>query len=225
MNDIFKKYDTVQKNNKFKQLLIQKRGYRCECCHNSQWLNNPIPLELHHIDGDHSNLQENNLQLLCPNCHNLTDNHHRNKVVKKNITDEQFIEAITNATSIRQALLNLGLNDGSGNYTRAYAIINKYKISLKQEEQKNVETFCIDCGKPISVNSLRCSECYHKYRQLVERPTREELKQLIRTTPFTTIGKQFNVSDNTIRKWCDKYNLPKRSKDIKKYSNEDWELI
>ena len=55
--------------------------------------------------------------------------------------------------------------------------------------------------------------------------TRDELKQLIRTTPFTTIAKQFDVSDNAIRKWCDKYSLPRHSREIKHYSDEEWELI
>ena len=31
-----------------------------------------IPLELHHKDGDYSNNDEDNLELLCPNCHSLT---------------------------------------------------------------------------------------------------------------------------------------------------------
>lgn len=34
-----------------------------------------VPLEVHHIDGDCTNNQENNLVLLCPNCHSLTNNH------------------------------------------------------------------------------------------------------------------------------------------------------
>lgn len=33
---------------------------------------NTIPLELEHIDGDHTNNRENNLRLLCPNCHSMT---------------------------------------------------------------------------------------------------------------------------------------------------------
>ena len=28
--------------------------------------------EIHHIDGNHYNNEESNLQLLCPNCHSLT---------------------------------------------------------------------------------------------------------------------------------------------------------
>ena len=57
------------------------------------------------------------------------------------------------------------------------------------------------------------------------RVSREELKTLIRTLPFLQIGEKFNVSDNTIRKWCDKYNLPRKASEIKKYSDEEWNLI
>ena len=58
-----------------------------------------------------------------------------------------------------------------------------------------------------------------------KRCDREELKNLIRNIPFTHIGKKFGVSDNTIRKWCDYYNLPHRVTDIKKYTNEEWSKI
>jgi predicted HNH restriction endonuclease len=35
----------------------------------------PIPLELHHVNGDNRDNRIENLQLLCPNCHALTDNY------------------------------------------------------------------------------------------------------------------------------------------------------
>jgi len=44
-------------------------------CKQITWLEKDIPLELHHIDGDHSNNELSNLTLLCPNCHALTDNY------------------------------------------------------------------------------------------------------------------------------------------------------
>jgi hypothetical protein len=47
---------------------------RCECCGNTEWMGHPIVLELHHIDGDHNNNKLENLQMLCPNCHSITDN-------------------------------------------------------------------------------------------------------------------------------------------------------
>lgn len=34
-----------------------------------------IPLVLHHVDGDASNNSESNMELLCPNCHSLTENY------------------------------------------------------------------------------------------------------------------------------------------------------
>lgn len=56
-----------------KKHLIKLRGNTCESCNNSLWLNNSIPLEVHHLDSDRTNNNLNNLQLLCPNCHALTD--------------------------------------------------------------------------------------------------------------------------------------------------------
>lgn len=47
---------------------------KCECCGNTEWMGHPIVLELHHIDGDHNNNKLENLQMLCPNCHSITDN-------------------------------------------------------------------------------------------------------------------------------------------------------
>lgn len=62
-------------------------------------------------------------------------------------------------------------------------------------------------------------------RREIERPTREILKQEIRIKSFVTLGKQYNVSDNAIRKWCIFYNLPSRKKDIKTYTDEEWEKL
>lgn len=64
----------VQTNKVRKKLL--KEGIKkhiCECCLNITWNGQPIPLEVHHKDGDKTNNSLKNLQLLCPNCHALTD--------------------------------------------------------------------------------------------------------------------------------------------------------
>ena len=50
------------------------KEHRCEKCGNTHWLGKPIPLELHHKDGNHYNNNMNNLELQCPNCHALEDN-------------------------------------------------------------------------------------------------------------------------------------------------------
>lgn len=66
------------KSEKLKRALVLLRGHKCEECKNESWLNQPILLENHHIDGNPLNNSQDNLKLLCPNCHSFTDNF-RNK--------------------------------------------------------------------------------------------------------------------------------------------------
>lgn len=49
--------------------------HKCECCGNTEWNGLPIPLELHHINGVHTDNRLENLQILCPNCHAQTNNY------------------------------------------------------------------------------------------------------------------------------------------------------
>lgn len=50
----------------------------CEKCQLNTWNDKPIPLEVHHKDGDRTNNNLSNLALLCHNCHAQTD-YFRNK--------------------------------------------------------------------------------------------------------------------------------------------------
>lgn len=47
--------------------------YKCNSCGLDKWLNNPISLELNHINGKSKDNRKSNLEFLCPNCHSLTD--------------------------------------------------------------------------------------------------------------------------------------------------------
>ncbi len=58
----------------FKRLMLEKYGNICNKCKNTVWNGVDIYLQLHHIDGNNRNNLENNLELLCPNCHQQTDN-------------------------------------------------------------------------------------------------------------------------------------------------------
>lgn len=55
-----------------KALLLRTREHRCEICSNTTWNDAPLPLELDHIDGDHTNNASENLRIICPNCHAQT---------------------------------------------------------------------------------------------------------------------------------------------------------
>ena len=166
-----------------RKYLLQKNNYKCEKC---GWgeinpFTNKIALEIHHIDGDYTNNKEENLQVLCPNCHSLTANYR-----------------------------NSGNHEG-------------------REDRKGLtgrkKYYCIDCGKEISPGAKRCTECEGKRKQSNPPVSRDELKELIRNKPFTKIGEMYLVSDNAVKKWCDKYNLPRKKKDINTFSDNEWELV
>jgi hypothetical protein len=69
-----KDWSEYRKDSGRKTFLISERGYKCEVCNLIEWQGFPIVLELHHIDGNRTNNEKENLQLLCCNCHAITDN-------------------------------------------------------------------------------------------------------------------------------------------------------
>lgn len=74
-----------------------------------------------------------------------------------------------------------------------------------------------------------CVNCWNNFNNKfvkntdIERPSRETLKIKIRTQSFTQIGKEYGVSDNTIRKWCKFYGLPSHSHVIHSLSDNEWD--
>lgn len=75
----FKKLTAYTRNDMRRKHLLRLRGHQCENCQLTEWLGKPIAIECHHIDGDNTNNEEANLQLLCPNCHAQTDNFRNRK--------------------------------------------------------------------------------------------------------------------------------------------------
>ena len=78
-------------------------------------------------------------------------------------------------------------------------------------------TYCPQCGKKICYDSNLCLECYHLKLRKVERPSKEELFDIIcnYNGNFTQVGKIFGVSDNAVRKWCKGYGIPSLSREYK----------
>ena len=87
-----------------------------------------IKLEVHHIDGDKLNNDEDNLSLLCPNCHALTDTFRSRNMQKTYVSDIEFADALRQSKNVRQALLKLNLTPKGANYKRAYEIAMRYSI-------------------------------------------------------------------------------------------------
>lgn len=96
---------------------------------------------------------------------------------------------------------------------------------LQKKSSKQIY-YCENCGKIIPTKGAKyCRECSILKSRKTEWPSREELKMLIRKEPFVQIGKKYLVSDKTICRWCNYYNLPSKVSEIKKISDEDWEKI
>ena len=170
-------------------------------------------------------------------CMDIYDFHHINPQ-EKDFTISQGLYNNSWSTLVNE--LKKGALLCANCHRRVHSNFEKYSKSLKSsfiperadeitiliEDLKTHKLcYCKNCGKIISAKAERCIECEKINRRIVERPSREELKQLIRIEPFIKIGSMFNVTDNAIRKWCDGYKLPRTKKEINNYTDEEWENI
>lgn len=105
---------------------------------------------------------------------------------------------------------NSQLDTFTGRNTKSrYMKDGKIQYISVNDRKKNMK-ICPVCNiNEISIKSKMCIDCYHK--KISEHiPSKEDLEKLIYNTPFTKIGEMYDVSDNTVRKWCKKYGLPFR---------------
>ena len=101
-----------------------------------------------------------------------------------------------------------------------HSLTENYSGKKLKSEQK----YCPDCHRPIGKNSTYCNHCGPKHSNQPgakvakeDRPSKEELLELIKTKSFCEIGRIYGVSDNSIRKWCKKEGLPSTKTELKKY--------
>lgn len=103
--------------------VLEEQNNCCANCGISEWLGEPIILELDHKDGNNQNNSRENLEGLCPNCHSLTQTWRgRNKPYQNGtnkVSDDILIECIKTSSSLRQALLKAGMSAKGNNYARA----------------------------------------------------------------------------------------------------------
>ena len=192
---------------KWKLFSAGLKEYKCEKCGRTHWEGEQISLQLHHINGDNTDNRLENLQILCPNCHSQTDNYCGANNRHDNVSKKYYCRCCGKEMDKTQ----------TGLCEECYEALVAGKLDItRMLPHPRVRHYgvCIDCGKQIDRHSTRCDECSKKLQRKVERPSKEELSQLLQESNFSAIGRTYGVSDNAVRKWCKYYNLPYRKKDI-----------
>lgn len=187
-----------------KQNLIQVLGGKCQICGFDLF---PDALEFHHEDPN----QKDYGLASKGTCHDIEAD--LNEVKK---------------CFLLCANCHRGVHSGYYNTPIEHIFDEQLAQTLINERNKKAITrlnYCIDCHCQINSTSIRCQSCAARARRICDRPSREELKQLIRTIPFTQIGKQFGVGSNSVRRWCDSMNLPRTKQIIDTYSDEEWNKL
>lgn len=120
-------FDTLGYDTKRRRVILEQEN-KCNHCGISEWQDKPITLEVDHINGINDDNRRENLEALCPNCHSVTDTWRgRNKPSKNGenkVSDDVLLAALNKHTSIRQALLEVGLVAKGNNYGRAKKLLN-----------------------------------------------------------------------------------------------------
>ncbi|SOK58713.1 hypothetical protein [Yersinia phage fHe-Yen9-04] len=114
---------------KKKRVRIEQEN-KCFRCGLNEWMNEPLILEVDHIDGDNTNNIRENLRALCPNCHSQTDTWRGTNSRKVKISDDDLVSILKESKSIRDAILKAGMSITSHSYKRINLLIEKYHINF-----------------------------------------------------------------------------------------------
>ncbi len=128
LNEIKQRWLTIPFNNlgwdtKRKRVIHEQNG-KCNKCGTSEWMKEKLSLEVDHINGDNTDHRRENLEGLCPNCHSLTETYKGKNRSDTKITDDELLLAIKETSSIRQALILVGMSPRGANYRRIKKLLN-----------------------------------------------------------------------------------------------------
>ena len=207
LNEILAK-DTPYQSYKLGQRLIKEglKEYKCECCQNTEWLGQPIKLELHHINGDHNDNRLENLQMLCPNCHSFTDNYRSKNRGKSARNENSEVEPY----KFEEPLIG----NANGNLEpsqKNYIILEEGVETRRKEPKSKIPKYCEYCGKELTGKSRRnkyCSqECAHRANGSRRPDVLTLLEDFKELKSFVQVGHKYGVTDNAVRKWCRTYGI------------------
>jgi hypothetical protein len=146
----------------------------------------PKGYEVNHIDKNRANNHVSNLEIVSHRANVLHGKGYKGdyKTVESKCL-ELIAEGMVSTTELSKAL---SISTGS--------VLTILKAN-------NIEPLGIVIGRPRTKAEID----YYVSLRKVDRPTKEELEELIPNNTFVALGKKYGVSDNAIRKWCKSYGL------------------
>jgi hypothetical protein len=161
-----------------KRLLELNWKNECNICGLYEWMGNPITLHVDHINGISGDNRLENLQIICPNCHQQTETWgNKNGSVVKLVSTERLGRSAEMHESSSLSTPTNNCIDCSGNCS-------------KRSKR------CKSC------------EAIRKNGTTRKRVSKEQLIEDLDTIKtYVGIGKKYGVSDVSIKKWCKFYEL------------------
>lgn len=255
LNEILVNNSQYKSSDLLKRLFAEGyKEKKCECCGITEWMDKDIAFQLHHKDGDNHNNELGNLESLCPNCHSQTDNfagkssskipkltkNQEKKKAQHGISEDgqRLYDGYGNYKLLCPVCNKNFMNKEAEMCRQCYdKERNEPKISKEELFELVKNNSFISIAKILNVNKKTVSRWYKHYIDEEKKlgnivicsdkaPSREELKKnLFKYKTFTVLASIYDVTDNTVRKWCDAYGLPRHTKTIRSISDEEWENI
>lgn len=196
------------------KLLNEKvKEHRCERCGNTEWEGEPIPLQLHHINGNRTDNRLENLQLLCPNCHTLTDNYCGKKLKKEEKYCIVCGKKISRSSTYCSSCFNKHIKEKSKNGFIKDEFINnqnKYiKYPTKEELINDFKEFgsFVGVGKKYGISDKAVA----KWCDKLSLPTKAiEMRKFLRETYGSDLKWDFNNGNKDTLKKYQLFKHPKR---------------
>lgn len=204
LSDILVENSTYNSNKLRKRLISEGvKKHQCEICLGTKWNGGNIPIELDHINGITSDNRLENLRIICPNCHALTPNYRGKNKNKSALVEMREVEY----RKFRET--PVPIERGNPKPSLQSNLQEGQETRHGKSKSVKIERHCKLCKLEIHSNkNVYCSVTCYKNDRLESIPKVPDIISAFNVhKSFVQVGKQFNVSDNAVRKWVARYGI------------------